>query len=60
MTEWTPGSLRLLRRNAPRGYDLKGLAKRLGVTPAEVDQALWALVGRTPGAADIHLNRKAA
>lgn len=56
--EWTAGSLRLLRRNAARGYDLKGLAKRMGVHPREVDLALWALIGRTAGAAAIHLNRR--
>ena len=60
MIEWTPGSLRLLRRNAHRGYTLKQLANRMGCTPAECDLALWALMGRTPGAAAIHLNRKRA
>lgn len=57
---WTPGSLRLLRRNSARGYSLQQLAKRMGVHPREIDLALWALVGRTAGAAAIHLNRKAA
>lgn len=60
MTEWTPGSLRLLRQCAARGYTLKRIAARMGAPAAECDLALWALVGRTEGAAAIHLNRSRA
>lgn len=58
--QWTPGSLRLLRRNARRGYTLKHLSARMGVSPSDCDLALWTLIGRTPGAAALVLNKRAA
>jgi hypothetical protein len=57
--DWTPGSLRLLRRLAAQGYSLRQMAKRLDVTSKQVDLALWTLMGRTPGAAAIQLARAA-
>ena len=45
---WTPDNLRLLRTLNRGGASLVHLAERFGVTPAEIDKALWALVGRSP------------
>lgn len=57
---WTPGSLRLLRRKAREGFDLYGLARQMGATPAEVDKALWTLLGRSEEDASALLNGRRA
>lgn len=57
---WTPASLRLLRTLSRGGATLAHLAARVDVTAAEVDRALWALLGRTPEDAALLLYGPAA
>jgi hypothetical protein len=54
MALWSYDELRLLRDISRRGQSLVLMARATGHTKAEVDMALWALVGRSIGqAADV-------
>jgi hypothetical protein len=53
---WTAESLALLRARAALGWSLHALSVAHEVSPASIDLALWALLGRTPQQACDRLN----